>query len=178
MSRGYRISWPQPVWHNASTRVESSDAIAMDVAMLEILPEAEMNALLRRRLRDAGWRETDAGALQRRFGEVTVELSPDGRTVTATATVTRDVAVRAKEKDQLQGRLEEASAAAKKSQAVEVSRRILEVEAEIRGEVQTALQKVYAEALERKAAAMGEIESIQESVGEGGELELTIKVKV
>ncbi|MEZ4452212.1 MAG: hypothetical protein R3B09_22290 [Nannocystaceae bacterium] len=178
MSRGYRISWPQPVWHNASTRVESSDAIAMDVAMLEILPEAEMNALLRQRLAADGWREGADGSMSRRFGEVDVVLAPDGRTVTATAKSAQDVNVRARERGELPGRLEEAAASAKRNQATEVSRRILEVEGEIREAVQGALQKVYGDALRRKAAAMGEVESVHEVVGEGGELELTIKVKV
>ena len=44
MSRGYRVRLPEPTWRNATTRVSSSDAMAMDVGLLEILPEAAMVA--------------------------------------------------------------------------------------------------------------------------------------
>ena len=40
------------------------------------------------------------------------------------------------------------------------------------------LQKVYVEALQRKAASLGQVESVHEGRGDDGELELTIKVRV
>jgi len=178
MSRGYRIRWTQPVWHNASRTVESGDAISMDVGILEILPEQEMLVLLRERLAAEGWKEAESGAMRTTLQGVEVELSADGRTVTASSTASRDVSVRSTQEGELDGRLVQASTTAEKELSREVSRRIIGAEAEIREMVQGALQRVYVEALQRKAASMGEVESVLEGVGDDGELERTIKVKV
>ncbi len=178
MSRGYRIRWAQPVWHSASTTVESGDAISMDVGMLEILPEGEMLALLRERLAEEGWTPGEDGSMGTKVEGVEVKLAADGRTVTASATAKKGVSVRTTAKGELGERLERASEGAKRQLSREVAAQIVGAEAEIRERVQGALQRVYVEALRRKAASMGEIESVLEGVGEDGELELTIKVKV
>ena len=87
MSRGYRIRWPQPVWHSASEKIESEDGISMDVGILEILPEAEMLALLREQLAAAGWTEAGDGAMrtigiwQGSAAEQAQEMVPEGVTV-------------------------------------------------------------------------------------------------
>lgn len=178
MSRGYRIRMSQPVWRDASTRVESADAIEMDVGMLEILPEAEMVALLRQRLADDGWSKGQDDSMARSFGAVVVTLSPDGRTITARARETREVKVRVASDRDATSPLAQASQRAERDLAREVTERLGAAEADIRAGLQAALQKVYVEALQRKAAAMGEVESVHEGRGEGGELELTIKVRV
>lgn len=186
MSRGYRIrmgasAWrPVPTVRDATTQVERSDAFDMDVGMLEILPEAEMVALLRQRLAEDGWSEGQdgSGSMQRRFGAVTVTLSPDGRTLTAKATANREVKVRGASEADAAGKLAQASQRAERELAQEATRQLGAVEAEIRAGLQAALQKVYVEALQRKAAAMGEVESVHEGRGADGELELTIKVRV
>lgn len=178
MSRGYRIRWAQPVWHNASTTVESGDAISMDVGILEILPESEMLALLRERLAGAGWTKDDDGTMRTTISGVDVTLAADGRTVTASATASQGVEVRTTQQAELNERLARASEGAKQQLTEKVAKQIIGAEAEIREKVQGALQRVYVEALRRKAASMGEIESVLEGVGEDGELELTIKVKV
>ncbi|MEZ4384996.1 MAG: hypothetical protein R3A79_26940 [Nannocystaceae bacterium] len=178
MSRGYRIRWPQPVWHSASEAIESEDGIAMDVGILEILPEAEMVALLREQLAAAGWTKAEDGAMRTTIAGVDVELSADGKTVTAKAKVGRQVSVRSTDKGELEGRLAQQGDKARRELSREVAAKVVGAEAEVREAVQGALQRVYVDALKRKAAAMGEIESVHEGQGEGGELELTIKVKV
>ena len=181
MSRGYRISYPRPVPRpvsNATGSVESADACAMDVGLLDILPEAEMVALLRTRLQDDGWALGDSGALVKQFGGVTAELAPDGRTVTVRATAKRDVAAKGETTEQANARLEQAKKDAGRDLAKTVGKALAAAEGDVRASVQTALQKVYVEALKRKAAALGEIEGMQEHRGENGELELTIKVRV
>lgn len=178
MSRGYRIRWPQPAWKDASTRVASEDAMCMDVGVLEILPEDEMIALLRAQLEKDGWSKGQDGALSRSFGEVTAELAPDGRTLTARATVSREVTARGTTEAEAQAKLGRAQEAASKELDKKVAERLDAAEGEVRAAVQAALQRVYVEALQRKAASLGEIESMQEVRGEGGELELTIKVRV
>ncbi len=178
MSRGYRIRWPQPVWHNASKTVESSDAIAMDVGMLDILPEGDMVAILREQLAAAGWQRCEDGAMRTTVGGVEVELDAEGRKVRASSSAQRKVAVRSQQEGELREQLGRASEGAERELSREVARQIISAEAEIRERIQGALQKVYIEALQRKAASMGEIESIISGVGEDGELEMTIKVKV
>lgn len=178
MSRGYRIAYPAPVWRNVSTQVEGSDAVAMDVGLLDILPEADMLDLLRARLRDAGWATGDHGALTRRFGDVVAELAPDGRTITVRVALKRDVSARGSDDAEANARLEQAKQKASSEIAKALSQKVIAAEADVRAEVQAALQKVYVEALKRKAASLGEIEGMQESRGADGELELTIKVRV
>lgn len=178
MSRGYRISYPVPRWRNVSAHIESADAVAMDVGLLDILPEADMLALLRARLRDDGWAPTDAGGLTRKFGDVVAELAPDGRTVTVRASAARDVEARGTDDAQANSRLEQAKRDAKRGMDKALTEKLVAAEGDVRAAVQGALQKVYVEALKRKAAGMGEIEGMQESRGADGELELTIKVRV
>ncbi len=178
MSRGYRVRMPEPVWRNVSSRVESVDAIAMDVGLLEILPEAAMVELLRERLADDGWARGADGAMTRSFGEVVVTLEPDGRSVTARASAAREVQVKGVSEADAATKLERASKAEERDLARTVAQRLGAAEAEIRATLQGALQKVYVEALQRKAASMGQIESVHEGRGDDGELELTIKVRV
>jgi hypothetical protein len=169
---------PVRQFQDATTRVESTDAIEMDVGVLEILPEAAMADLLRQRLAEDGWSKGQDGSMSRSIGEVTVTLSPDARTVTARATVARDVKVRVQTDADSTAPLAKASERAKREVEQAVAQKLGKAEADIRAGVQAALQKVYVEALQKKAAAMGEIESMHEGRGPDGELELTIKVRV
>lgn len=183
MSRGYRIRISDPNWrpvtyHDVSRQVETTDAIEMDVGMLEILPEGAMTALLREELAASGWSKGQDGEMSRKFGEVAVTLAPDGRTVTVRAAASKQVKTRATSQEQANSRLDAAGKQAERDLAQEVARRLGAHEGEIRGELQAALQKVYVEALRQKAASMGQIESVHEGRGADGELELTIKVRV
>lgn len=178
MSRGYRIRWPVPQWRNTSATVESADACTMDVGLLEILPEAEMVALLRARLAEDGWKREDDGSMSRRIGEVAVRLAPDGRSVEATASAAREVSARGTSDADAKSQLARASQAAKDELSRTAAARLTAAEGDVRAAVQGALQRVYVEALQRKAAALGEVESMQETRGADGELELTIKVRV
>lgn len=178
MSRGYRIRWPQPAWKDASTRVASEDAVCMDIGVLEILSEEEMLALLRAQLEKDGWSKGQDGALSRSFGEVTAELSPDGKSLTARAKAARDVSARGTTDAEAQSKLGRASDSARAELDKKVAERLDKAEGDVRAAMQGALQRVYVEALQRKAASLGEIESMQEVRGQDGELELTIKVRV
>lgn len=181
MSRGYRISYPRPTPRpisNVSGSVESADACAMDVGLLDILPEPEMVALLRAHLEQDGWTASGDGALAKQFGSVTAELAADGRTVTVRAAAKRDVAARGETDAQANARLEQAKKDAQRDITRTLGQALAAAEGDVRASVQTALQKVYVEALKRKAAALGEIEGMQEHRGDNGELELTIKVRV
>ena len=178
MSRGYRVRMPEPTWRSATTRVSSSDAMAMDVGLLEVLPEAVMVALLRERLAADGWSKGQDGTMTRSFGEVEVELAADGRSITARATAVKDVKVRATSEADAAARLVRATRTVEGQLSRAAAEQLGAAEAEIRAALQGALQKVYVEALQRKAASLGQIESVHEGRGADGELELTIKVRV
>ena len=178
MSRGYRISYPVPVWRNVSAHVESADACAMDVGLLDILPEADMLALLRDRLEDDGWSPGADGSLSKKFGPVTAELAPDGKSVTVKAVAKKDVEARGTDDAQANSRLTQAKKDAERELTKSVGKALAAAEGDVRANVQAALQKVYVEALKRKAASLGEIEGMVENRGDNGELELTIKVRV
>lgn len=178
MSRGYRVRVPEPTWRNTTTRVEQSDALALDVGMLSILSEGEMTEMLRERLVEDGWSREADGSLRRQFGDVSVELAPDGRTVTARASAGKDVTVKATSEVEANDKLARAAKSAERELTRAAAERLGAAEADIRAALQAALQKVYVEALQRKAAAMGQIESVHEGRGDDGELELTIKVRV
>jgi hypothetical protein len=178
MSRGYRVRVPEPTWRNTTTRVEQSDALALDVGMLSILSEGEMTEMLRERLVEDGWSREGDGSLRRSFGDVSVELAPDGRTVTARASAGKDVTVKATSEVEANDKLARAAKSAERELTRAAAERLGAAEADIRAALQAALQKVYVEALQRKAAAMGQIESVHEGRGDDGELELTIKVRV
>lgn len=177
MSRGYRVRMPVPTWRT-TTRVERSDALALDVGLLSILSEGEMTELLRERLAEDGWSREADGSMRRTFGDVRVELAPDGRTVTARASAGKDVKVQANSENEARDRLARAEKHAEGQLMRAAAERLGAAEGEIRGALQAALQKVYVEALQRKAAAMGQVESVHEGRGSDGELELTIKVRV
>ena len=132
MSRGYRIRLPQPVWKDVTARVESADAISMDVAVLEILPEAEMLALLRARLEQDGWLKGQDGSLAKSFGAVTATLAPDGRTVEVKATATREIAARGKDEQEASGRLERQRGGAERELAKLIGERLGAAEGDIR----------------------------------------------
>lgn len=178
MSRGYRVRYPAPVWHNVSAHVESADNCAMDVALLDILPEPDMLALLRTHLQADGWQPTLGGALSKQFGDVTAELTPDGKSVTIKASAKREVVARGTDSTKANEALDQVKAKAERELAGRAGKAIAAAEGDVRASVQAALQKVYVEALKRKAASLGEIEGMQESRGADGELELTIKVRV
>lgn len=178
MSRGYRIRLPQPAWKDVTARVESADAICLDVAVLEILPEPEMLALLRGRLEQDGWSKGQDGSLSKKCGEVTATLAPDGRSVEVKAAAARQITARGQSDQEAASKLERAKGGAERELAQKIGEQLGAAEGDIRDAVQAALQKVYVEALQRKAASLGEIESMQESRGADGELELTIKVRV
>ena len=178
MSRGYRVRLPVPSWRNTTTRVERSDALALDVGLLAILSEGEMTELLRERLAEDGWSRAADGSMRRSFGEVSVELAADGRTVTARATAGKEVKVRAISETEANERLARAAKSAESELSREAAEQLGAAEADIRAALQGALQKVYVEALQRKAASLGQVESVHEGRGADGELELTIKVRV
>jgi hypothetical protein len=167
MSRGYRLSWNQ----TATAIAKATDRTELGVALLGLLPEAEMQERLRAELESVGWKRQKDGSLTRSFGEATATLSPDAASIHLEISKERSQrvaqAVVAGATEALQKRLE-------KDLAVELTAQ----EGEMRAEVDAAVQRTYAGALKEKAARLGAIESVTEGRSADGDEEIVIKVRL
>jgi hypothetical protein len=180
MSRGYRIRVPTPrTVHRASSTVSGTDELCVDVGLLPILGEAEMRELLRAELTAQGWVRTSGGGLKSDLGKgLTAELSPDGEQITVSTTSTREF--QATGTSQADAERSAASQAAASKAAVERQStvRLAKAESDVRATLEQAVQRVYIEALGRKARQLGEVQSVQHGTAADGTVEVTIKIRV
>ena len=172
MSRGYQIEWV-----SVRSSVQHGDRLDLEVGLLAILPDDQMRALLREELEREGWRRAADGSLEADVEGTPVTLSPDGKTVSATKSVDASVGARGVDKQSADKELARAAETAKGQLGEKVTKALAKVEAAVKPIVDAAVQRVYLEALKRKAASLGQLESVVETRGEGGELEVTIKVR-
>lgn len=173
MSLAYRANWV-----TVSSTVTHGDTLNLELSLLGILPAPEMAALMRETLRADGWREGPSGALEKREGEVTMTLSPDGQRVEARLALTREVSTRAPDEAAAKVALEGAAQRAEDEVRATAAARLTALEPDLRVKLGEAVQRVYAEALRTKAAALGEVESVRETRDADGAYEVTIRVKV
>jgi hypothetical protein len=171
MSRAYRITWV-----SAARTVTAKDTLSVELSLLGILPEGEMQELLQQELLRDGWSKTK-GALEKKLGEVTARLSPDGKSVDATVEARREIEARGTSKGEAEKNLDAAEGRAKSALGAEAVAKLSQVEPELRQKLGEAVQRVYLEALKRKAASLGQIESIQQQSRPDDEYEVTIKIK-
>jgi hypothetical protein len=172
MSRAYHV-----VWLQESQTVTSSDHLSMDVDMLDILPEPEMIALLKQELEKDGWKQNGDGSLTKNIDGLKVTIDKDGKTVRAEQSKTETVTGRGTSKKAAKSDAKGRAAEAERALTAEVAKELMKKEPKIREAMQRALQKVYLEALEKKARQMGEVESILHNEGEDGQVEVVIKIK-
>ncbi len=171
--------------------VEVEDEVHLGVALLPVLADDAMRAIVREMLRERGWTDAGDGSLEKGFGAAVATLSPDGRTVTlrakgeakvsasGRAAVAGDDEAKAVSEAERAAR-EKVNELAKRERerlAVENLKELARQEPALRGEVQEALNRTYRRALEERARQMGELESIDERGGEGGTYEVTVVVK-
>lgn len=173
MSLGYRVTWA-----TQSCRVEGGDTLRVDVGMLGILAEPEMTSLLRDELARDGWRRDDDGGMSRDEGDVTERLSPDGRSVTATVRAVREVTGRGVNADAAKAAAAQQADRERERLQSDAAKQLAGHEGSLRGRLGAAVQRVYVEALKRKATSMGEVESVHERQDENGEHEVVIRVRV
>jgi hypothetical protein len=171
MSRAYRVKW-----ETASRTVRASDRLRVSLQLLGILDEAEMIALLRAELARDGWQEVD-DTVELELEGARVRLEPDGKAVTVELDAERTVSARADTKAAAAEKVREAADRAHDAVAEDATRRLTRLEPELRARLGEAVQRVYVEALQRKATQLGAVESVQESTSADGEYELVIKVK-
>ena len=172
MSRAYRVNWV-----TASSTVTTSDTLTVGVSLLGILPEAEMAAMLRDELTRAGWSRGEDGTLTKALGELTATLDAGAAKVTVTASAENAVSARGRNKGDADTQLLEARSKERERLLTGLAKRLSAAEPDLRAKMGEAVQRVYVEALHKKAASMGTIESVHEGTGSDGEYEVTIKVR-
>ncbi|MFN3199803.1 MAG: hypothetical protein ACE366_15480 [Bradymonadia bacterium] len=177
MSRGYRLRLPTRPVVRSEKDVNTSDALSMQVDLLPILSPEEMSTLLRQALIAQGWSEKGDRVVLNQDG-VQIALEPDGRSIVIKGTRSARVTGTATDKASAQAAAKLQAERAKASMSQTLAKDLLKTEAAVREAIEKALQGVYVEALKRKAASMGEIESVHEGTGADGQSELTIKIKV
>lgn len=171
MSRGYQVRWL-----TESRTITAADHCACDIDLLGILPEGDMVDLLKTRLAASGWKAGADGQLETTLGAVSAVLSQDGRKVELRLQSERTVTGRA---ETASGAARSADAAAKTEQGSlqsEVVLQLMRAEPEVRARIQSVLKEVYIEALKKKAQSLGSVQSISETEGADGEIELVIRV--
>jgi len=170
--------------------VTHEDVVTLDVKLLPVLEDAAMRGMLRETLRAAGWAEADDGSLVHEVEGVEARLDAKGMAVTIRASATTRVKARgsatvtgsAEEAEKAAetaalASLEQVKARAKEGLAAKTLGDLVRQEPGVRATLQTALNKVYREALEVRARAIGEVESVQERGDAQGSYEVTITVK-
>jgi hypothetical protein len=172
MSRAYRVTWV-----TVASNVSTDDRLTMKLSLLGILPEAEMTELLRQELERRGWQRGDGGAMAGAVQGLDATLAPDGSQVTVSASAAGEVSARGVTRDDAKAALERAEGGARDALKAEITRRLTAAEPDLRAAMGEAIQRVYVEALQRKAASMGTVESLQETRGADGGYEVTIKVR-
>lgn len=172
MSRAYRVTWT-----TAASSVTLDDCLHMKLSLLGILAEAEMTELLRQELEGRGWERSADGGMKGTVKGCDATLTPDGTSMRVTASATRDVRARGPSEEDARAALAEAEGKARDAMKTTLLRHLKEAESDLRGMMGEVIQRVYVEALKRRAASMGTIEGIQETRRGEGDYELTIKVK-
>jgi hypothetical protein len=175
-----------------SQDVSAQDEIHVDVKLLPVLPEDQMRDILRRVLEADGWSKREDGSLTKSIDGVVAQLEPDGSKVVLRAVEKKTVTVserRGFDKDtsdeeidkQLDQGLSDQLKRATKAEEDALTRaavaKLLGAEPSLREQLQTALNKVYREALEQRAKQLGQVEWVKEQGDPGGNYEVTLVVK-
>lgn len=189
MSRAYKVSV------RASERrvIRAHDRVSTELEILEILPAEQMAELIAMELEKRGF-ERKAGQMVREDDSVVVTVDPRRGSVTVSSESAREievagqregrawddagpnaVAVREQLRHQLTEDLKKQETQQTTSLQSEVTDRLEKQLGDIRKELDQAVNRATAEALKRKAAAMGQIKEISEDVESGS---LTIVVEV
>lgn len=189
MSRAYRIRVSESL--NRTLRAE--DSVSTQLELLEVLPAEQMAALLREELKGRGFAECE-GQLHRTDGDVTTSVDPASGTVTVRSDAVENVelkgqregigyddfgpgekAVRRAMTKQLQDDLAKQAEQEQTKVQAEATKRLEGHLADLRKELNGAVNRVTAEALKQKAAQLGQIKEVTEDP-QSGSLTITVEV--
>ena len=158
--------------------------------IMDILSRPEMEHLMRDELRMQGWDVDDQGRLHKEIDGVRCEVPVDLLEVRAVlsdeVSVGQTVIADSDDSDELLQKRLQAGEAQRDRALIEAQQerqrtlvaQLVSLEPSVNQELDHALHRAHARALEIKAAHMGEIQSVSRSQGENGELEMVIHVKV
>jgi hypothetical protein len=189
MSRAYRIR----VKESISQDLSASDEVCADLEVLEVLPGDQMAELLARELKARGYEEKD-GKMVRTQDGVTVTVDPKSGEVSVRAEKGEkveletekegwgydDVGPRAQQvrkqlSEQAKAELERRAERQQERLQGEATERLEGAMADVRKELNDAVNAATREALKQKAAQLGQIKEMTEDPEAGS---LTIKVEV
>jgi FtsH ternary system domain X5 len=173
MSRAYRVSWV-----TVSSTVTSSDTLSMKLSLLGILTEGEMAALLRDELARGGWTREDNQTMAGSVDGMCATLNAEGTEVSVHAEFEREIQARGTSQDDAMIHLDQTKKVEERAIQEKLTQKLSGAEPELRRKMGEVIQRVYLEALRRKAASMGAVESLQEGTSRDGDYEVTIKVRV
>jgi hypothetical protein len=172
MSRGYVVNWV-----TVRNTINAGDKVEIDVELLGIIAEGAMTSLLQQELERDGWKRQSDGTMVLEKGGVRASLDKDCKKITVTLDKQREVMARGISDQEAKKALEGVASQTKEALKRELVKELSKVEGDIREGVDKAIQRVYVEALKKKAASIGTIEGMQESRREDGEYEITIRVR-
>lgn len=190
MSRAYRIR----VSESLRRVIRASDHVSTQLELLDILPADETAELLTTELTARGFAAGDDGLVREADG-IRITIDPHTGNVTVTAESSEDVNLKreaetyiyeeegraarksAREDLQKQAQRELESEASRKQQELQqAATDRLEAELQdLQGELNTAVNRVTAEALKQKAARIGQIKELTEDPASGS---MTIVLEV
>jgi len=183
MSYAYQIKLDQVTAHVTEEGVWKPN-------LMEILTCEEMERLTREELISQGWEADDQGRLHKEIEGVRCEVSSDELEVRAIlsdeVSVTQTVTADSDDSEELlqmrisagEAQRDRALKEAQQERQRAMVTQLVALEPEIHRELDHALHRAHARALEIKASKMGDIQSVSRSQSEEGELEVVIHVKV
>lgn len=189
MSRAYRIK----INESLNRVIRASDHVSTQLELLEILPQENMAALLEQELAQNGF-ERQGELLVREQNGLIVEVDPKSGTVTSRIEADQQIQmekeseanvydfgsddtrkIRQAERDQLKKEMEKEAQAKQEQLQEQVTDRLEAELADLRGELDQAVNRVTAEALKQKAAQIGRIKELTEDE-ESGSLTIVLEV--
>lgn len=174
MSRGYRVTWA-----TAAAVVTSRDTLEVKLSLLGILCEDDMCALLTDALGQDGWVKGEDGSMTLQIGDAIARVPPGGGSVEVSIETSQKVQARvAGGQAAANEQLAKVKEKTEEEEKAKIAKQLLDLEPSLRQRVNEVVQKVYLEALKKKAATMGAVESVNENVSKDGSLEVTIRVRV
>lgn len=173
MSRGYQITVS-----SVSKVVSASDELCIAVSLLPVLGAERMHQLLRDALRADGWNDVDNNELELDAGSgLRARLVADGSRVVVERTAERTVKASATTRAAAEAALADKTTDAAAELQRTATTALAASEGDVRARLEAAVQQVYGTALEEKARSLGQLESVQRTVGADGTVELVLKVR-
>lgn len=171
MSRAYNIGYEATACDNGQVRINT----------LPIIGRAEMDDLLRDQLGQDGWTKEADGSFTKQVEGESVKISPD-LTEAEIIVSAKEAGTAVSDTDYNQERHNRIVAKTRSAHEARlqerVTKKIMKVEEALKPEIDETIRKVYVEALKRKAASMGNVESVQEGTDAQGRKEVTIRVAI